>query len=534
MRGCEDRPQEADPAIPNLRGAVSPHLLSPSHAAMPAPPPLLELRDIEKSFPGARVLKGVSFDLRAGEVHALVGANGAGKSTLIKILAGAYRGDAGTIRIDGRPVTIRSPHQALELGIGVIYQEFNLAPELTVAENVLLGQEPARRVLGIPLLSRAELFREAERHLAELGFPLDARRPVKTLTTGEKQLVEIAKALHRKARVLVLDEPTAALSRGEAERLFALMRTLQERGLGMIYISHHLEEVFLVGDRITVLRDGRAIETWSRGHVSEAALVRAMVGREVETGERAAAEAGDVVLRADGLSGDGFSGVSLSLRRGEILALTGAAGAGQTELLWALYGAAPITGGTLELRGQAVRWRSPREAIRAGVLLAPGDRKAYGILPGLSVATNFTYTDLKQWTRLGILDRRAVRDAAASRVHRYGVVCESPEQEIQFLSGGNQQKVVVGRVAERNAHVFLFDEPTRGVDVGAREDLYTLVRELAADGAGVLVATPDIQEALRLGHRVGVIRAGRLVYEEPVETATEADILAAIIGGQAG
>lgn len=493
---------------------------------------MLSLTAIRKSFHGTPVLNGVSFDLRGGEVHALVGANGAGKSTLIKILAGAYSRDGGELCIDARPVRIGAPQEALAHGIGVIYQEFNLVPELTVAENVLLGEEPVRRIAGIPLLSRAALHREAREHLEALGFPLDPTRKVRTLTTGEKQLVEIAKALHRRARILVLDEPTAALSRAEAERLFALMRQLQQRGIGMIYISHHLDEVFAVADRITVLRDGRNVATWERGAVTEAELVHAMVGREVEADARQETTVGETVLEGDALTGEAFHDVSLRVRRGEVLALTGASGAGQTELLWTLYGALPLRSGTLRLHDRPVRWRSLREAARAGVLLAPGDRKAYGILPGLDVGTNFTFADLSRHTHAGVLNRRSLRRRAEELIRRYGVRCTGSGQEMQSLSGGNQQKVVVGRVAERRADVYLLDEPTRGVDVGAREEIYALIRRLSEAGAGILVATPDIREALRLGHRIAVLRAGRLVYEEPVERASEPAILAAILGSE--
>lgn len=494
--------------------------------------PLLQLLGIQKSFPGARVLKGVSFDLHPGEVHALVGANGAGKSTLIKILAGAYTRDDGQIFVDNEPAPMRSPSEAIARGVGVIYQEFNLVPELTVAENVLIGQEPARRIAGIPILSRKALFEEARRHLEELGFPLEPTRPVKELTTGEKQLVEIAKALHRKARILVLDEPTAALSRGETRRLFGIIRDLQARGIGMIYISHHLEEVFAISDRITVLRDGRNIETWSRGGVSEAELVRAMVGRELEAGDRPEAQVGEPVLTAKEISGDVFRDVSFRVRKGEILAITGAAGAGQTELCWALYGAVPIRSGTLEVEDRPVRWGSIRDAVRGGVLYAPGDRKAFGIIPQLDVKTNFTFSMLGRYTDGPVLNRSRQRREALELIEKYGVRCSGPEQEIQSLSGGNQQKVVVGRVAERQAKVYLFDEPTRGVDVGAREDIYALIHKLAQGGAGVIVSTPDIQEALRLGDRVAVMRAGQMVYEKSIAEATEPAILGAILGGE--
>ncbi|HTE18884.1 MAG TPA: ATP-binding cassette domain-containing protein, partial [Armatimonadota bacterium] len=274
--------------------------------------PLLELRNIQKAFNGAPVLRGVSFDLQPGEVHALIGANGAGKSTLIKILAGVHTRDAGEILVDGHPARIENPRGAMELGIGVIYQEFNLVPELSVAENVLLGQEPVHRLGGLlPLISRSGIRAEARRHLGELGFPLDPDRPVKELTTGEKQLVEIAKALHRKARILVLDEPTAALSRGESERLFQIVRGLQERGLGLIYISHHLEEVFAISGRVTVLRDGQNVNTWDTSAVTEGDLVQAMVGRAVEAGARPEVELGEPVLETEGLSGSGFRDVSL-------------------------------------------------------------------------------------------------------------------------------------------------------------------------------------------------------------------------------
>lgn len=496
---------------------------------------LLAIQGVRKAFGAAQVLDDVSLDLALGEVHALVGANGAGKSTLIKILAGAYTRDAGEILIDGQPAALASPRDAIRAGVGVIYQEFNLVPELTVAENLLLGEEPRLRRLPT-LVDRAGILREATAHLERLGFRLDAAAPVRRLRTGEKQLLEIAKALHRQARILVLDEPTAALSRAETEVLFGLMEGLRGRGIGMIYISHHLAEVFRVADRITVLRDGRNAGTWRRGTVTREALVRAMLGRDAaepalrEESELAAS--GGPLLRVDGLTGGGFAGVDLVLSPGEILALTGAAGSGYSDLTRALGGAVAWREGRVLLDGRPARWGNPAEASRAGIVYAPGDRKSAGLLRGLGLAENLAFPFYGSLSRAGVLRPSAVKAHAERLITGYGIRAEGPGQRVDTLSGGNQQKVVVARTAERRGKVYLFDEPTRGVDIGSREDLYRFIYELARQGAGVLVATPDIEEALRLGHRLAVFRQGKIVLTG--RNLQEEAVLGAIVGGTDG
>ena len=499
---------------------------------------LLELQNIHKSFAGVPALRGVSLDVRAGETHALVGANGAGKSTLIKVLAGVEWADAGEILLGNRLVRFRSPGEALQAGIRVIHQEFHLAPELSVAENLLLGQEPIRRWAGfLPILDRKALREQARKLLDELGFTLDATQPVKELTTAGRQLVEIARALYRQARVLVLDEPTAALSRREASLLFQVMAGLRERGIGLIYISHHLEEVFAVADRITVLRDGRNVATWQRGTVSEPELVQAMVGEVVASSEhRPAARPGSALLTVQDWTGTGFASISLTLHRGEIVALVGAAGAGQVEFCRSLIGAELVQRGELRLEGKPVRIPSPSAAAAQGILYSPGDRKSLGILPNLGVAANLTFPRLDRWTRCGVLQPAAVRAAARAEIERYGIRCTGPDQEMRSLSGGNQQKVVAARAAERQGRVYLFDEPTRGVDVASRAEIYTTMERLArpgaGPGAGILVATPDLQEALRIGDRIGVLRQGKLVALEAREETSEERLLGHLLGAE--
>lgn len=493
--------------------------------------PLLELHRIEKSFGLNRVLRGVDLAVESGEVHALLGANGAGKSTLIKILAGIYARDAGDVLLDGQALRLAAPADALREGIAVIHQEFAQAANLTVAENLFLGEEPRRRVGPLSLVDRASMRRAAAEHLGRLQFSLDPGARAGDLRTGEKQMLEIATALRRRARLLILDEPTAALTHSEVRQLFRLMRELRGEGIGMIYISHHLEEVFEVADRVTVLRDGLVAGNWAADQATEADLVTAMTGRAVMRGAVESRTTGEAVVLGDRLAGDSFYDVSFQVREGEIFALTGAAGAGHGELLYALAGALPRKG-LFTVRGKTVKPHDPPAAASAGIAIAPGDRKRRGILPQLDVRLNLTFPRLKALSSAGVLNWPAV-DAEASRlVSRCAVRCEGLRQPVDTLSGGNQQKVVVGRLAGAGAQLFLFDEPTRGVDVGSREEIYSLIHELAASGAGVMVATPDPAEARRLGDKVLVFRQGRVVLEVEGAATTDHELTAAVIGGE--
>lgn len=492
---------------------------------------LLELRNIHKSFGANHVLRGIDLDVEPGEVHALLGANGAGKSTLIKILAGVHAPDRGEIRLEGRSLRIPDPAAALRAGIAVIYQEFAQAGNLTVAENLLLGAEPRRGPAFLGLLDRRRMQEIAASHLERIGFPLEPGALASELSTARKQMLEIATALRREARLLVLDEPTAALSQGEVERLFQWMRESKAAGLGMIYISHHLDEVFKIADRVTVLRDGVPAGTWRLPGVKEADLIQAMAGSSVLQVQRPSRAAGEAVLQLTGFSGPGFDGLNLQVASGEIVVLTGAAGAGHGEALYALMGLLPYQGRAV-FRDRELPGGDPARAAAAGVALSPGDRKRRGILPQLPVSLNLTISRLGALRRWGMLDWARLEQEANSLVARCGIRCESVRQPIHMLSGGNQQKVMVGRLAGSRAGLYLFEEPTRGVDVGSREEIYRLIFDLArVQGSPVLVATPDASEARRLGDRILVFREGRVVYETAGDSADEQSLTAAMAGG---
>jgi ribose transport system ATP-binding protein len=485
---------------------------------------------IAKSFPGVRALDGVSFEVAAGEVHALVGENGAGKSTLMKVLAGAYRADAGTIEIDGKPVTIDGPKAAERLGIGMIYQEFNLVPDLGVIENIVLGIEPAR---GLFLDSHAAAA-QAAAALAELGITLPLDRRARRLSVAEQQLTEIAKALVRHARLIVMDEPTAALTDRETDALFALIAKLKAEGVSFVYISHRLEELPRIADRITVLRDGRAIETRPAPAMPQGDLIRLMVGRALEAHfpelPAVPAEAPLRLSVRDLRAASNVNGVSFDVRAGEIVGLAGLVGAGRTEIVRAIAGADVATGGSVAVDGRELRARSPHAAIDAGIAFITEDRKAQGLVLGMTVRENTTLAHLASYSRGPFVDRAAEVAVTDREIAELSIRTPSSEQTVRNLSGGNQQKVVLAKWLTGDARVFLFDEPTRGVDVGAKAEIYGLMLELLARGAAIVMVSSELPEVLGMSHRILVVRDGRIAAEFARADATPAGVIAAATG----
>jgi ribose transport system ATP-binding protein len=485
---------------------------------------------IAKSFPGVRALDGVSFEVAAGEVHALVGENGAGKSTLMKVLAGAYRADAGTIEIDGKPVTIDGPKAAERLGIGMIYQEFNLVPDLGVIENIVLGIEPMRGLFLDPHAAAAQ----AAAVLAELGITLPLDRKARRLSVAEQQLTEIAKALVRHARLIVMDEPTAALTERETDALFALIAKLKAEGVSFVYISHRLEELPRIADRITVLRDGRAIETRPASAMPQDDLIRLMVGRALEAHfPELPAVPADALVRLsvrDLRAASNVNGVSFDVRAGEIVGLAGLVGAGRTEIVRAIAGADVATGGSVAVDGRELRARSPHAAIDAGIAFITEDRKAQGLVLGMTVRENTTLAHLASYSRGPFVDRAAEVAVTDREIAELSIRTPSSEQAVRNLSGGNQQKVVLAKWLTGDARVFLFDEPTRGVDVGAKAEIYGLMLQLLARGAAIVMVSSELPEVLGMSHRILVVRGGRIAAEFARADATPAGVIAAATG----
>ena len=495
-------------------------------AAVPAEPAGVELLRVEglvKNFPGVVALDGVSFDLHAGEVHVLLGENGAGKSTLIKCLAGVYQPDGGQVFVDGSPVHIHNTAQAQALGIATIYQEFNLVPQLSVAENVMLGRQP--RSFGI--VDPRRMHAEASRAMERVGLRLDPRTPVSRLGVARQQLVEIAKALSLDARVLILDEPTAALADDEVDRLLELMAGLRESGVGMVFISHHLDEIRRIGQRVTVLRDGRSVGTVP-ADTSTDELVQMMVGRSIESHyPRVRTDPGEELLSVEHLTSEGvFEDVSLTVRAGEVVGLAGLVGAGRTEVLRAVFGADRYDSGIVTVRGSQVARHDVHGAIDAGLGLVPEDRKAQGLILGASVGDNLGLVSLRKVTRAGLVDRGRLRELARDAVKDLGIRTPGIQTTVNNLSGGNQQKVVMGKWLAADPAVLLLDEPTRGVDVGAKVEIYKLINKLTASGRGVLLVSSDLPEVLGICDRVLVMAQGRIVGELTHEEATQDSVMA--------
>ena len=486
---------------------------------------LLQMEGIDKSFPGVRALRGAGFELRAGEIHALAGENGAGKSTLIKILAGAQPPDAGAIRIGGQLVRIGSPQQARRLGVAVIYQELNLVPALTVRENLFLGRERAR---GGWIAAGAER-REAGELFERLGFALDPEQPCRELSVAQQQVAEIARALSENARILVMDEPTAALSGHEVEKLFRLVRDLRDRGIGIIYVSHRLDEIFALCDRVTVMRDGEHIATQPISTLTRERLIELMVGRKLEAEfPKRTPEYGANRLVVSGLCrGRAVRDVSLTIRAGEVLGLTGLIGAGRTELARLLFGADRAEASSISIDGRQLRLRSPRDGIRAGICLLTEDRKQQGLVLGLAVRENFGLPNLPAFSRLGFMRGRAEQEACDGFIRRLRIKVSHPDQLARNLSGGNQQKVVLAKWLQANSAVVIFDEPTRGIDVGAKFEIYQLIHELAAAGKAILMISSELPEVLGMSDRIVVMRGGCISGEiTNVPAATPEQIMA--------
>ena len=498
----------------------------------------VELIDVSKAFPGVVALDRVSLAVRKGEVHALLGENGAGKSTLLKIMSGVYRADHGSIRLDSQPVQPGNPSHARQLGICLVHQELQQVPELTVAENIFLAQE--LHYPGGMVINRAASYRESERLLARIGVSLDVRARIRTFGIAERQMIEIAKALLGNAKVIAFDEPTSSLSTVETEKLFQVIRELKAKGVGIIYVSHRLEEISVIADTLSILRDGRKIISGAAAEFDQARMVQFMVGRdltalpELEVHDSEApgtADARPEVLTATAITNAKLKDVSFTLRQGEILGVAGLVGSGRTELMRAIYGADPAEG-TVTLLGRKLTARSPQKSIRNGLGLIPEDRKGQSILRLMSVKTNIIMASIGKAERCGILSGKRMAEAVRTYFDRMNIRPKNPEMPIANLSGGNQQKAVVARSLLANSSVLIFDEPTRGIDVGAKSEIYILMRELARQGKSIIMVSSELPEVLLMSDRVLVMREGRLTAELTRAEASEQSIMHYATGGK--
>jgi ribose transport system ATP-binding protein len=475
--------------------------------------PVLHMEGITKSFAGVPVLKGINFSVARGEVHGLLGENGAGKSTFLKIMSGAYHKDAGTISVDSTSVELRDPGHARDLGIALIHQELSLLPHLSIAENIFLGRLPRRR--GAPWLIDWNAARARSVELLEpLGLKVDPRRPVSTLKVADQQLVEIAKALSINAKVVAMDEPTATLSDAEIAHLFEQIRSLTAAGVAVIYVSHRLVEVGQICDRATVMRDGQVVATVDARTTDSRALARLMVGRELShMYPKTETERGSVTLKVSHLTTDKLKDVSLTAYQGEILGIGGLVGAGRTELARAIFGADPIVSGSVEVNGTPLALSGPRDAIRRGIGLVPEDRKAQGAVLGMSVAQNITMASLSDISRGGQLRLQREKQVATKYIRELHIAARSQEQEVRRLSGGNQQKVVLAKWLASRSKILIIDEPTRGVDVGAKAAIHSLLNDLASQGATIVMISSELPELIGMSDRVLVMHEGRITGE---------------------
>jgi len=498
----------------------------PHIAPQQSPQVLVEMKGIEKSFPGVHALRGVRLDLHAGEVLALMGENGAGKSTLMKILTGVYQPDAGEILVEGKAVTVPNPRTAQDLGISIIHQELNLMNHLTAAQNIFIGREPRKRIRW--LTDDAKTNADAQAVFDRMKVDIDPASEVGDMTVARQQLVEIAKALSFNSKVLIMDEPTSALNDKEVEHLFAVIDDLKRHGVGIVYITHKMDEVKRIADRITVMRDGQYIDTVPAEGTPISKIISLMVGRELVDATRdESRDHGEEVLRVEGLNrGKHIKDVSFSLKKGEILGFAGLMGAGRTEVARAIFGADPIDSGTIYIHGKKRKIKSPTEAVKYGLAYLSEDRKRFGIVTRMSVRDNITlpswgrYLAARLWMKDGALNKDA-----ASYVQTLKVKTPHVHQETRLLSGGNQQKVVIAKWLLRDCDILFFDEPTRGIDVGAKAEIYKLLQSLASQGKAIVVISSELPEVLRLSHRVIVMCEGRITGELDGKTATQEAIM---------
>lgn len=490
---------------------------------------LLELHHVSKAFPGVQALNDVQFEMRAGEVHALLGENGAGKSTTIKIISGVYRPDSGELRFEGKPLQLSNPREAQALGIATIYQELSLYPELTVAENIFMGHAP-RTLFG--MLNWGAMRRQAKAILESLNIhDMDVNRKVGTMTVGNRQRVEIAKALSLKARILIMDEPTAALSEADVLRLFELVRLLRERGVGIIYISHRMEEVFLLADRVTVLRDGQYVATKDVAATNADELISMMVGRTIDNlFPKLETTIGAPVLEVENVVRKPLTrGVNLTVRAGEIVGLAGLVGSGRSELAQVIFGMTPAESGTIRINGKAVQIKSPGQAMKLGIAYVPEDRGTQGLVRQMRIRENVSLAVLRGMVKGPFIDRGEERNLARKTIDQLRIRAYSSEQTVNKLSGGNQQKIVVGKWLASQPKLLIMDEPTRGVDVGAKAEIHRLLSELAQQGLAILMISSELPEVLGMSDRVLVMREGRIVAEYSRAEANQEVIAASMM-----
>lgn len=485
---------------------------------------ILEMQKVCKTFLGVTALDNVNFELRKGEVHVLLGENGAGKSTLVKILSGAHELTSGEIFLNGNKINIKSPKQALEYGISIIYQEFNLIPHLTAAENIFLGREPTIK-LGV--IDQKNITKSSQKILNNLGVKIDSSSLVKDLGVAQQQMVEVAKALSIKSNILIMDEPTSALTEIEIKELFATINRLKSKGVSIIYISHRLEELFEISDRVTVLRDGKYVGTREIGKTSKSELIRMMVNRDLKNQyPKLKAKIGEEVLRVENLNQkDGLQKINLSLHSGEILGISGLLGSGRTELARAISGLDKIDSGKIYVRGNIEKIRSTRKAISLGIGFLTEDRKSQGLILNLSIKENISLPSLNRLSRNGIINIKKEGEAVKKYIKELRIKTPGVDQKVMYLSGGNQQKVVLAKWLCSKAEIFIFDEPTRGIDVGSKVEIYNLMNQLVSEGVAILLISSELPEILGMTDRILVMNQNRISGSFDTVDATEEKIM---------